>query len=337
MKYLIIGGAGFIGINSADYFLSKGNDVTVLDNFSRKGTDINFDWLKNKHKKVKVVKGDTRHDQDILDREVENADVVLHFAAQVAVTFSVQDPRNDFENNALGSFNVLEAVRNSKKKPILVYTSTNKVYGGMEDLEVCERNGRYDYKLLREGVNEKYPLDFHSPYGCSKGCADQYIRDYARIYGLKTIVFRQSCIYGPHQFGIEDQGWVAWFTIATLLNKKLTIFGDGKQVRDVLHVEDLCRAYEMAIKNIDKTSGQVYNIGGGPKYLLSLLELINILESLTKRKIKYTFSDWRPGDQKVYVSNIDKAKKDFGWSPIIGPKEGVNKLFDWISENKKLF
>ncbi|MEK7526367.1 MAG: NAD-dependent epimerase/dehydratase family protein, partial [Patescibacteria group bacterium] len=228
---LIIGGAGFIGSNAAAYFLKKGKTVTILDNFARNGTRDNLAWLKSINPKLKVVEADVRYDQKILSREVEKVDAVLHLAAQVAVTTSVNDPREDFDINAQGTFNVLEAIRNSKLKPAIIYTSTNKVYGGMEEVKVKKDKGRYIYVDFPKGISEEFPLDFHSPYGCSKGCADQYVRDYARIYGLKTVVFRQSCVYGPRQFGVEDQGWVAWFIIASALGKPITIYGDGKQVR----------------------------------------------------------------------------------------------------------
>ncbi len=337
MKILLTGGAGFIGCNAADYFLKKGYEVTVLDNLSRNGTENNLKWLQGKFPNVRFVKADVTKDQSILDQEVEKVDAVIHLAAQVAVTTSVLDPRHDFNTNLLGAFNVLEAIRKSKRRPMILYSSTNKVYGGMEDVKIVEKNGRYAYKDLPTGCSEERTLDFHSPYGCSKGGADQYIIDYSRIYGLKTVVFRQSCIYGTRQFGIEDQGWVAWFIIATILGKPLKIYGDGKQVRDVLFVEDLVKCYDMAIKNIDKVSGKAYNIGGGPENQLSLLELISYLEEFLGKKIRYTFHDWRPGDQKVFVCNISKAKREFGWEPKIGVKEGVKKLFDWVNENKKLF
>lgn len=336
MKVLITGGAGFIGCNAADRFLAEGSDVTVLDDLSRKGSEKNLEWLQKKYPKMSFVKADIRQDLPLLAKAVEGKDVVLHLAAQVAVTTSVTDPRTDFEINALGTFNVLEAVRKSKSRPIVLYSSTNKVYGGMDDINVVERNGRYAYDKL-EGASEDQPLDFHSPYGCSKGCADQYVCDYARIYGLRTVVFRQSCIYGYRQFGVEDQGWVAWFTIAALLDKKLTIYGDGKQVRDVLFIEDLVDAYKLAIENIDMTAGKVYNIGGGPKFTMSLLELISLLENNLKKKIPYSFADWRPGDQKVFICDIKRALRDFGWEPKVGPKEGVEKLSDWVKENKGLF
>lgn len=335
---LIIGGAGFIGSNATHHFLNQGDHVTILDNFSRNGTEENLKWLKSKHpQNLTVIRADIRHDRDVLKKAVESADVILHFAAQVAVTTSVMNPREDFEINALGTFNVLEAMRETNSSAVLVYASTNKVYGGMEDIQTEEKNNRYEYKDMPHGIPENRLLDFHSPYGCSKGAADQYVRDYARIYGLKTVVFRQSCIYGYRQFGVEDQGWVAWFTIATLLNKPLTIYGDGKQVRDVLFVDDLVRAYEAAINRIDVTAGQVYNIGGGPTCQMSLLELLAFLEEFFNKKIPRAFADWRPGDQPVFVCDIRKAEKEFGWKPAIGVKDGVQKLAAWVQENPTLF
>ena len=337
MNILVIGGAGFIGCNLADHFASKGNNVIIFDNLSRKNVDKNLEWLKKRNKNIEFIKGDIRTDQELLDKTVEKVDVVFHFAGQVAVTTSVINPREDFEINALGTFNVLEAVRKSNKKPILFESSTNKVYGGMEDIKTVERNNRYEYLHFPNGISETRLLDFHSPYGCSKGCAEQYVHDYSRIYGLRTVVFRQSCIFGYRQFGVEDQGWVAWFTIATLFNKPITIYGDGKQVRDVLFIDDLVRAYELALINIDKTSGKVYNIGGGPTNAMSLLELIDYLENIYSVKIPYVKSDWRPGDQPVFVCDISKAKKDFGWEPQISVKKGVQKLAKWVKDNKALF
>ncbi|MFH1770948.1 MAG: GDP-mannose 4,6-dehydratase [archaeon] len=337
MKFLITGGAGFIGINAAEYFLSKGDNVILFDNLSRDKTEHNLEWIKKKFPRVEFEKGDVRTDTDKLLELVSKVDVVIHLAAQVAVTTSVTNPSLDFETNARGAFNVLEAIRLSPNRPIAIYSSTNKVYGNLEYLKIKEKNGKYQYETLKEGVDESTNLDFHSPYGCSKGCADQYFIDYARIYGLKTIVFRQSCIYGYRQFGVEDQGWIAWFIIATTLGKNLTIYGDGKQVRDVLFITDLVKAYDLAIQNIDKTAGQVFNIGGGFENQLSLLELINHLEELRGKKINFKFSDWRPGDQKVFLCNISKAKKTFGWTPKTSKKEGVRKLFEWVNENKELF
>jgi CDP-paratose 2-epimerase len=333
-NYLITGGAGFIGTNLADYYLSKNKKVTIFDNLSRSGTKENLDWLQKQHgNRLKFVKGDVRSADRILVDLVESAEVVYHEAAQVAVTTSVTNPREDFDVNAMGTFNVLEAVRLSSSKPILVYSSTNKVYGKMEDVEIVERDGRYEYASLNTGVPETRPLDFHSPYGCSKGCADQYMIDYSRIYGLKTVVFRQSCIYGPHQFGIEDQGWVAWFSIRAMQNLPMTIYGDGKQVRDVLYIDDLIRAYNATVDCIDRTSGQVFNIGGGPRITLSLLELIDILERQYGRKLKYNYDNWRPGDQPVYISDIRKAKEYFNWEPQVDATTGVIQLINWIRGN----
>jgi len=340
MKTIFItGGAGFIGINSAKYFLEKGWKVFIFDNFSRPGTEENIKWLKNESiskKNLEIFRGDVRYDLELLKKLTSRSDVVLHLAAQVAVTTSVKNPREDFEINALGTFNVLEAVRQSKNKPIIIFSSTNKVYGAMHDTKIIESNNRYQYQDLPYGVDENRVLDFHSPYGCSKGAADQYIRDYARIYGLKTVVFRQSCIYGLRQFGIEDQGWVAWFIIASILGKPLTIYGNGKQVRDILFVDDLNNAYWLAIENIKITTGQVYNIGGGPENQLSLLELIDLLEKLFSKKIEYKFKEWRPGDQPIFVSDIRKAIEHFNWRPRIFVNDGIEKLAKWVKDNENL-
>ncbi|MGV8141859.1 MAG: GDP-mannose 4,6-dehydratase, partial [Candidatus Woesearchaeota archaeon] len=287
--------------------------------------------------RIEFIKGDVRTDMELLAKAVAKADHVLHLAAQVAVTTSVKDPREDFEINAFGTFNVLEAVRNSKNRPSLIYASTNKVYGGMEDLIIVERNNRYQYKDLVRGITEERPLDFHSPYGCSKGCGDQYVRDYSRIYGLDTVVFRQSCIYGPRQFGVEDQGWVAWFIIAATLSKDVTIYGDGKQVRDVLYVKDLVEAYDMVFNNMKKISGNVYNVGGSHTNQMSLLELIDILKRDVNKDLKIDYSEWRPGDQKVCVMDVSLAEKDFGWTPKTSVHEGVKKLCSWVANNKNLF
>jgi CDP-paratose 2-epimerase len=249
----------------------------------------------------------------------------------------VVDPREDFEINALGTFNVLEAIRQHSPRSFFINASTNKVYGRMEEVGVVERNGRYEYRDLPAGVSERQLLDFHSPYGCSKGVADQYTIDYARIYGLKTVTFRQSCIYGERQFGIEDQGWVAWFSIAAVLGKPITLYGDGKQIRDVLQVTDLVRAYEAAIDKAKSVSGQAFNIGGGPGNTMSLLELIAYLESELGQTLALRWSDWRPGDQPVFVCNLDKAERLLGWKPRITVTEGVRQLIAWVRENRALF
>jgi CDP-paratose 2-epimerase len=337
MNILVIGGAGFIGCNVCDFYAAKRDSVVVLDNLSRKGSSLNLQYLTQKHNNVRFVYGDTRNYYDIQPLlQGETFDVIFHLAAQVAVTTSVVKPREDFDINALGSLNILEAMREADSKAMLVYASTNKVYGEMLNLAIVESNGRYQYKDLPEGISEEHPLDFHSPYGCSKGSADQYVIDYSRIYGLKTVVFRQSCIYGYRQFGIEDQGWVAWFTIAAAFGKEITIYGDGKQVRDVLFINDLVKAYDLAVKNVEKVTGKAYNIGGG-KFQMSLIELLAFLDEFIGRKVAIAFSDWRPGDQKVYVSNNAKAKQEFGWAPETSVEEGVRKLYDWVCANKKIF
>jgi CDP-paratose 2-epimerase len=337
MKVLIIGGAGFIGCNAAEFYLSGGHEVVVCDNLSRRGTPQNLAYLQGRHPELRFIRGDVRSREE-MDALLagHTYDAILLLASQVAVTTSVLNPREDFEINALGALNVLEAMRNSHSQAILLYASTNKVYGGMENLVIVERDNRYDYRDFPRGLSEAAPLDFHSPYGCSKGAADQYVRDYARIYGLKTVVFRQSCIYGYRQFGIEDQGWVAWFTIAAIAGMPITVYGDGKQVRDILFVTDLVRAYDMAIQNIQTTSGQVYNLGGG-QHRLSLLELLAKLENMLGHKIPYAAADWRPGDQKVFVADSSKALREFGWAPKISADEGVRNLFNWVKDNLPLF
>jgi len=338
MRILITGGAGFIGVNCASYFAKKAHHVVIFDNLSRVGSEKNLRWIKNECP-VEFIKGDLRKFEELVDVMTQKGpfDLILHLAAQVTVTTSVTDPREDFEINALGTFNLLESVRQHSPEAALIYASTNKVYGEMVDLNIIERDGRYVYQDLPEGVDERRNLDFHSPYGCSKGAADQYCRDYCRIYGLKTIVLRQSCIYGYRQFGVEDQGWVAWFCIAAVLGKQITIYGDGKQVRDVLFIDDLVRAFELAYENLDHTAGKVFNIGGGPKNTLSLHELISYLEKLKGKEIPLAYDDWRPGDQKVFVGNVSLAEIEFGWKPIVNPSHGVKKLYNWVIENRHLF
>jgi len=337
MKYLVVGGCGFIGSNFTEMLISDGHEVMICDNLSRKGTMHNLKYLQEKFRdKMQFLHLDIRNDFDLLLSLVEKVDVVYHLAAQVAVTTSVVRPREDFEINALGTLNVLEAIRRSQSKPIIIYASTNKVYGEMKDVKVIQNGQRYGYESLPDGVSEDRPLDFHSPYGCSKGTGDQYVRDYSRIYGLKSVVFRQSCIYGPMQYGVEDQGWIAWFTIAALLGKKVTIYGDGKQVRDVLFVKDLYDLWDMAIKNINKVSGETFNAGGGPTNTLSLLELLGMLNKRMQLKVDYTFDNWRPGDQLVYVSNIAKARKLLNWEPRSNVEMGVMKMHDWVKQNINL-
>lgn len=338
VKALVTGGAGFIGSNLTDYLLTEGFEVTVFDNLSRKNVKANLSYLSSKWKtpKFKITIGDIRNYQEV-KREVKKSDLIYHLAAQVAVTTSFLSPREDFEVNALGSFNILEAARESGHKPSVIYSSTNKCYGHLEGVKIKEGKLRYSFVNYRKGIPESFPLDFYSPYGCSKGAADQYFRDYFRMYGIPTVVFRQSCIYGPRQMGIEDQGWVAYFAIASQLGRPITIYGDGKQVRDLLCVTDLINAYQKALSGIKNSAGQVYNIGGGAENSLSLLEYLSMLEKFSGRKVGTKFKDWRPGDQKVYISDNGKMMKELGWKPLVSYKKGLKELFDWVSENKGIF
>ncbi|MBN1405766.1 MAG: SDR family NAD(P)-dependent oxidoreductase [Candidatus Omnitrophica bacterium] len=338
MKVLITGGCGFIGCNIANIYSKRGDKVIVLDDLSRMGSEKNLEWLKQTQK-IDFIK------QDISDykglkaavKKNKDVDVIYHMAAQVAVTTSVTDPRRDFEINAQGTFNLLEAVREFQLNPVIIYASTNKVYGEMLDLKITDKNNTYQYLDLKNGISETRQLDFHSPYGCSKGSADQYVLDYARIYGINTAVMRQSCIYGQRQFGVEDQGWVAHFTICAVLNRPITIYGDGKQVRDVLCVDDLVGLFDLAYRNINKIKGAAFNIGGGINNQMSLLELISMLENKLNRKIEVKYAPWRPGDQKIYVSDISKAKEILGWQPKISKEKGIDMLIEWVIKNKELF
>jgi CDP-paratose 2-epimerase len=338
-NYLITGGAGFIGSNYVNRLLDRHEDITIFDNLSRAGAKTNLIWLKEKfgEKAFRLVVGDVR-DSQLVEQVAKLADVIVHLAAQVAVTTSVTQPREDFEINAQGTFNVLEAARTSGKNPVMVYASTNKVYGGMDDVPVVEDSTRWRYRDLPMGCSENQALDFHSPYGCSKGCGDQYVRDYARIYGLRTVVCRQSCIYGPRQFGVEDQGWLAWMVIAAVTGRQITVYGDGKQIRDVLHVDDLLDAYDAIIQNIDQVCGRVYNLGGGRTNVISIWQEFGPkLEKLLGKPIPILQGDWRPGDQKVFVADIRKAENELGWSPKIHVDEGLKRLFDWVIQNQQLF
>jgi CDP-paratose 2-epimerase len=337
-RILVTGGAGFIGSNLVHHLVTAGHEVTIFDNLSRRGAVANLEWLRtglSDH--FHFVQGDVR-DWDAVQRAAAGVEQIYHLASQVAVTSSVIDPREDFEINALGTLNVLEAARLVGHDPIFIYASTNKVYGGMEEVGILEDRSRYRYRDFPLGVPESAPLDFHSPYGCSKGTGDQYTRDYARIYSLRTVVLRQSCIYGPRQFGIEDQGWVAYLLIAATSGWPITIYGDGKQTRDLLHVDDLIRAYQLAVDRIEVTAGEIYNLGGGPDFTLSIwAEFGQLIEELLGRPVPVRHQDWRPGDQRVFVADVRKAQRDLGWRPQISPEEGISDLLRWVQANRTLF
>lgn len=337
--FVVIGGAGFIGCNTVRRLLEDGKKVLVVDNLARKGGGANVEWLRS-FAPFTFLEDDVR-DQGAMESlftQHGEIDTVIHLAGQVAVTSSVQDPRHDFETNALGTFNVLEGIRKSGQKPLVIYSSTNKVYGGMETLDVEERETRYAFRDYPDGIPETFALDFHSPYGCSKGAGDQYTRDYCRIYGIPTCVFRQSCIYGYRQFGIEDQGWLAWFVIAAVLGRDITIYGDGKQVRDILFIDDLVDAYMMAIEEREKVIGKVFNVGGGPEFTMSVwAEFGPLLEGLLGKAIPVSSGDRRPGDQPVFISDIRKIADELGWMPKVNVQKGVEKLYDWVKANRNLF
>ncbi len=309
MKILITGCAGFIGTNAVAHYVGQGHNVLGIDNLSREGTEDNLMFLRDRYvfdfRKVDITSFDFSH--------LPEVDVVIHLAAQVGVQSSIEDPLNDLNQNVFGTFKVLEYARHHSKKPIVLFASTNKVYGELK---------------TTVPVSEDVALDFHTPYGVSKGSAEQYVLDYSRIYGIPSVVFRQSCIYGEHQLGKEEQGWVAWFLIADKLRQTLTIYGDGNQVRDVLHVEDLLRAYDLAIKNIDKVSGMAFNTGGGEENTLSLNELVNKAEI----SVPIIYTDWRPSDQKYYVSDITRLKKVLKWAPKIRVNQGLTRLKEWINQ-----
>lgn len=339
MTWLITGGCGFVGSNLTSALLRSGTDVIVLDNLSRLGSLENLRWLRRNHgADWRFVLGDVR-DAGMLSAlmaEVRPA-VVAHLAGQVAMTTSLLDPRLDFETNALGTFNVLEAVRGGSNESIVLFSSTNKVYGSLDQLRYVEAPTRYELVDYPLGLDESLPLEGHSPYGCSKLCADQYVLDFARMYGLRTVVFRHSSMYGGRQFATSDQGWVGWFcqkAIESIGTKGpgFTINGDGKQVRDVLHGDDLVAAYVAAARQIERTVGQAYNIGGGVANALSLLELFAMLERQTGARMSYTRLERRAGDQKVFVADVSKAARDFGWRPQVDCERGIATMVDWCRE-----
>jgi CDP-paratose 2-epimerase len=331
---LITGGAGFIGTNLADRLLSQGAPVLVFDNLSRAGVERNLAWLRGRHPERLQVEIADVCDPAAVRRAVDRADRIFHLAAQVAVTTSLLDPVRDFEINARGTLNVLEAARARPQPPPVLLTSTNKVYGALPDVELERRDRRYvpaDPHLADSGLDERRPLDFHSPYGCSKGAADQYVLDYARCFGIPAVVFRMSCIYGPHQCGTEDQGWVAHFLMRAREQGTITIYGDGCQVRDVLFVEDLVDALLLAMRGIHRLAGQAFNIGGGPANAVSLLELLEAMTARLGLSVRTEHADWRSGDQRYYVTDSGKFGSATGWSPAITVDEGLGRLHDWLT------
>ena len=339
MRVLITGGAGFIGSNAARRFRGLGHEIVLFDNLSRPAAHYNLRWLQGLCPEVRFVQGDVRNESDLRIIEQEPFDAILHLAAQVAVTTSIVDPVEDWGSNALGTFRVLEAIRRRygstpDKAPLLVYASTNKVYGHLSSGETL-RDGRWDLTSATDGVSETETLSFESPYGCSKGAADQYVVDYHRSYGLPTVSYRQSCIWGTRQFGEEDQGWVAWFALAATFGLPITIYGDGLQVRDLLWVDDLVDAYIAAIERRDTVSGRAYNVGGGPAFRLSLKQLIAMLEERLGRRVPFEHGPARLGDQRVFYCDIRRARKDLGWEPKVDPATGVDRLLAWIGENRE--
>jgi CDP-paratose 2-epimerase len=335
---LILGGAGFIGTNLSAALVESGLRVRVFDNLSRRGVPRNLAWLQREHgDRIEFVEADVR-DREAVLRATADAAAVFHLAAQVAVTTSLEEPWEDFAINAGGTLAVLEGVRAAGGQAPVIYTSTNKVYGDLSHCRLEDTGTRYqpvDPALARAGVSEAMPLSFHSPYGCSKGAADQYVLDYGRVFGLKTVVFRMSCIYGPHQFGTEDQGWVAHFVKSALRDEPLFIYGDGKQVRDLLYVQDLVNALTLAWSRAAQLSGQAFNIGGTPANSVSLLELLGLLEQIGGRRLRVEFAPWRVGDQRYYTSDVSAFARQTGWYPRTGVATGLRHLYDWLAREEE--
>lgn len=336
---VVTGGAGFIGSNLADSFLAEGRDVTVLDNLSRPGVERNLDWLRTRHgNRLQILRADLR-DEGAVREAVTDAAAVVHLAAQTAVTTSLTDPVADFEVNARGTLNVLEAVRASGRRVPLVFASTNKVYGALTDLAVTPLEGRHvpaDAGLRKRGVDESRPLDFCTPYGCSKGVADQYVLDYARSYGLPASVLRMSCVYGPRQFGTEDQGWVAHFLIRALEGQGVSVYGDGGQVRDILHVSDAVAAYRMVLADIDALAGRAFNLGGGPANAVSLLDVLAEIERIADRPVPIAHGDWRQGDQPWFVADTSALSAATAWQARMPWREGLADLAGWLRSERGL-
>ncbi len=332
---LITGGCGFVGTNLAHRLLCAGRRVLILDDLSRRGVEDNLRWLRQAHPDSLRVETEDIRDEKAVRAAVREAGAVFHFAAQVAVTTSLTEPLRDFEINARGTLNVLEALRQSASPAPLIFTSTNKVYGALDDLDVHRRGERYEpgqEKIRAHGINEARALDFHSPYGCSKGAADQYVLDWARTFGLPALVFRMSCIYGPHQKGNEDQGWVAHFLLRALDGEPITLYGDGRQVRDLLFVEDLVDALLLAEPKAGELAGRAFNIGGGARNTFSLLELLAYIGELRGQQPEVRFDDWRPGDQKYYVSDARAFEQATGWSAKTNVHQGVKLLLEWLQQ-----
>lgn len=334
---VVTGGSGFIGSNLADSLLHDGEDVIVLDNLGRPGVDQNLAWLRQQHgSRVHPVLADVR-DLRSIEAAFTDAKAVYHLAAQTAVTTSLVHPIDDFEANARGTVNVLEAVRKADKSAAVIFASTNKVYGALEDLGMTETEDRYvpeDPDFRRNGIGEDRPLDFCTPYGCSKGVADQYVLDYAKSFGIPTAVMRMSCIYGPRQFGTEDQGWVAHFLIRALSDEPISIYGDGKQVRDILHVDDAVAAYRTVLANIDNVKGSVFNLGGGPRNAVSIRAVLKEIEFLTHRPVRTDFGDWRAGDQFYFVADTRKIERSLGWQARVRWTDGLRHLAEWLVDNR---
>ena len=333
---LITGGAGFIGSNLADRLASQGHEVRIYDALSRPGVERNLGWLRERHgRKITAIIGDIR-DEDEVVRAASDVKAVFHYAAQVAVTTSMVDPREDFDINVRGTINLLDAVRTRPEPVPVIFASTNKVYGDLGDLPFNELDDRYEPAglLARRGIDESRPLDFHTPYGCSKGAADQYVLDYARSFGIPTVVFRMSCIYGQRQMGTEDQGWVAHFLIRALEGEPITIYGDGKQVRDILDVHDAVNAYVGALDQVERVHGRAFNLGGGPENAVSLLQLLDEMRLVTGREVDLRFEDWRPGDQRWYVSDAHKAQSELGLPRPRNWREGVARLAEWLAHDR---
>lgn len=332
MKALVTGGAGFIGCNLVDRLVRDGHEVTVLDSLTRPGSALNLEWLRSTHGEASFasIAGDVR-DPAVVERALSGVDTVFHLAGQTAVTTSIADPLGDNAANVVGTLNILEAARRRATPPVVVYASTNKVYGDLEDQEIVEEPTRYVLPGLPHGIPETAALGFTSPYACSKGAADQYVLAYADTYGIPALSFRQSCIYGPRQMGVEDQGWAAWLVFAGAAGVPATIYGDGKQVRDLLYIDDLVDAYLAAARSIPTTVGRAYNIGGGPAFAVSIWhEFSQILRELGESPPDVSFGPARQGDQRVFVSDTRRAAADFGWSPTTPPREGLRRLCEFV-------